>query len=86
MLDETLLGKLENIKDSIKLIEDRFKEINTPDDLVNSSNGITILDAIAMRLQFIGENVKLIDKKYPDIFKRFSNIGWADIIKLRDLI
>lgn len=86
MLDETLIGKLENIEDSIKLIEDRFKEINTPDDLVNSSYGITILDAIAMRLQFIGENVKSIDKNYPDIFKKFPNIEWSEIIKLRDLI
>ncbi len=34
---------------------------------MSSSDGVTLLDSISMRLQVIGESVKLIQKKNPAI-------------------
>lgn len=71
-----LLEKLEQIDDALAKIERRFTGINSPDDFLDSDNGLDMLDSIAMMLIAIGENFKKIDietegklltPQYPDI-------------------
>jgi len=63
MLDDRIRDNLQIIMESIVLIENRFFKINSADDLVSSEGGVLILDALAMRLQVIGELLKKIDNE-----------------------
>ena len=65
---------LDFIMQSINLIQDRFLKINKPDDLILAPEGVTILDAITMRLQVIGESVKKIQKINSSILNRYAEI------------
>ena len=76
MCDEALLlEKLEQIDEALAKIKRRFANINSPDDFLDSDQGLDMLDGIAMMLIAIGENFKKIDKEtegkllahYPDI-------------------
>lgn len=81
-----ILDDLELILKTIEIIEERFKDIKTSDDLVTTPYGVTTMDSIAMRLQTIGENLKKIEKMDANYLKKYSGIDWVSIIKLRDLI
>lgn len=85
MLDTTQLN-LELVVENIELIEHRFQKIKTASDFVSSDEGLTNLDAIAMRLQFMGECIKRIDKSDADFFAAYPTIEWSKIINLRDFI
>lgn len=81
MSEDEIIDVLDLIFEPIGLVEDRFREIDECDDFVSTSNGVTLLDAIAMRLQVIGECVKRLEKKAP----RFLNvIPRSNGIKLHD--
>ena len=58
MREDIIQDNLQIIMESIVLIENRFSKINSADDLVSSEGGVLILDAIAMRIQVIGELLK----------------------------
>ncbi len=49
-----ILSTLKDIKFSINLIEERFKDIKESDDFISSPKGLEKLDAISMRLIAIG--------------------------------
>lgn len=49
-------------------------------------DGLTMLDASAMRLQAIGETIKNISKKHSELLNQYPGIEWNEIIKMRDLI
>ncbi|WP_246839391.1 hypothetical protein [Leptospira licerasiae] len=70
-MSEEIKERFEFILESISLIETRFNKIRFPDDLINSEDGITILDSIAMRLQAIGDNVKSISKLDPSFLSKY---------------
>ena len=64
---------LEVILEHIITCEKRFSEIHSPNDFNATDYGITLLDAIVIRLQAIGENFKrllkhdnLLFEKYPE--------------------
>ena len=86
MHEEELFDYLELMLHSIELIESRFQKIRIPDDFVESSDGITFLDAISMRLQVIGESVRKTQKVDPSFLKRYSEIEWDKIAKFRDFV
>ena len=86
MLDTIIGDYLKIILEAIDLIEMRFKRITDPEDFVKSADGVTLLDSISMRLQVIGETVKKIDQKNPEILREESGIEWEKIMKLRDII
>ena len=71
---------------SIHLVQDRFSKIGMPDDFILSPDGITLLDAISMRLQVIGESVKQIQKADPSFLEHHKKIEWDKIAKFRDLV
>jgi uncharacterized protein with HEPN domain len=69
MPDDELIDLFDLISESTQLVEERFKNINTPEDFILSPIGGTLLDAIVMRLQVIGESVKQIMKSNPSFFQ-----------------
>lgn len=51
MSEGEIIDVLDLIIESIGLVQNRFTEIGESDDFVSTSNGVTFLDAIAMRLR-----------------------------------
>ena len=86
MSEDEIIDHLDFMTQSIRLIQERFSNINEADDFVNSTEGTTILDAISMRLQVIGESVKQIQKISPSFLNSFPEIEWNKISKFRDLV
>jgi uncharacterized protein with HEPN domain len=72
--------------ESIKLIESRFQQIGSPGEFVQSSDGVTLLDAISMRLQVIGESVRKIQKMDSLFLAPYSDVEWNKIARFRDLV
>jgi uncharacterized protein with HEPN domain len=85
-MHESIQDALENILTSIHLIQRRFKGINSPDDFLSEADGLFTLDAIAMRLQIIGENVRSLSKLDLKLLEKHSEVEWQNIMRLRDLI
>lgn len=72
---------------SIKLIQNRFAKISTSDDFLADDAGLEKLDAIAMRLQAIGEALKNLYKREEALLLQAADkIYWSEIIKTRDFI
>ena len=91
MYDVTLLlEKLEQIDDALAKIERRFANISSPDDFLDSDDGLDMLDAIAMMLIAIGENFKKIDKetegKMLMLAHNYPDILWSAIKGVRDIL
>ena len=86
MPDELILENLNGVADAIEMIKDRFSSIKEADDFMMSPDGVLILDAICMRLQIIGELLKKIQKIDPSMLKKYTQIEWPKIIRLRDVI
>jgi uncharacterized protein with HEPN domain len=86
MSKDQIIDNLDLIVQSIKLIQERFSKIRGPDDFVLTPEGVTLLDAISMRLQVIGESVKQIQKTDPLFLKRHGEIEWDKVSRFRDLV
>ena len=71
--------------ESINLVQERFSKILEAADFVGSTEGVTLLDAISMRLQVIGELVKKIQKADPIYLSGYAEIDWKKIAKFREL-
>jgi uncharacterized protein with HEPN domain len=68
------------------LIRERFSTIKLADNLILTAEGVTLLDAICMRLQVIGESVKQIQKIDQPFLEKYSEIEWDKIARFRDLV
>jgi len=86
MPDEIIFENLQLISESLDLITKRFLNIKQPGDFVSNDNGILVLDAIAMRLQVVGELLKKIDKINNAFLKNHNEIPWDKIMRLRDIV
>jgi|GEM_PF-6584459 len=60
-MSEILQNRLATLLEAIELIERRMSNIHTAEDFVDTEEGLLIMDAIAIRLQVIGETTKKID-------------------------
>lgn len=85
MSKDQIIDNLDLMVQSIRLIQERFSKIREPDDFVLTPEGVTLLDAISMRLQVIGESVKQIQKTDPLFLKSHVEIEWEKISRFRDL-
>jgi uncharacterized protein with HEPN domain len=81
MRDDIIRDNLQIILESIVLIENRFSKINSADDLISSADGVLILDAIAMRLQVVGELLKKINKMNKSLLENYPEIEWNKIMR-----
>jgi len=86
MHDDIILDNLQIILESLVLIENRFSKINSADDLVSNADGVLILDAIAMRLQVVGELLKKINTINKSLLGNYPEIEWNKIMRLRDIV
>lgn len=62
-LKEEIIDKLEQISESIEIIQERCKDYHTLNDFLGTPWGMTVMEACIMRLQVIGETIKGIDDK-----------------------
>lgn len=86
-LKEEILDKLEQVSESIEVIQERCKDYRFLDDFLLTPWGMTVLDACIMRLQVIGETIKAIDDKtHQELFADYPQIPWRKIIGLRNII
>ena len=86
MHEREIADYIDLMLESIELIESRFLKIRLPEEFVQSSEGITFLDAISMRLQVIGELVRKIQKVEPSFLNQYSEVEWNKIARFRDLV
>jgi uncharacterized protein with HEPN domain len=86
MREEEIADYLDLMLESIQLIESRFTKIRIPDEFVQSADGTTLLDAISMRLQVIGEAVRKIQKMNPTFLDPYPGVEWDKIARFRDLV
>jgi uncharacterized protein with HEPN domain len=88
MYDRPLLLELFlETEEAIRRIERRFSGIQSPDDFLRDEAGIDRLDAIAMMLIAIGENIQRISKLISqDFFDQHPEINWAGVMSIRNLL
>ena len=86
MPDVLLADNLQDIINSIELIQKRFEGITGADGFVSSEDGMLLLDSICTRLQVVGELIKKIEKIDAGVFEKHPEIEWQNIMKLRDII
>jgi len=86
MYEEELIDYLDLMLESVELIDKRFSRIRSAEDFVLSPDGVTILDAVSMRLQVIGESVRKIQKTAPSFLNSYPGIEWDKLARFRDLV
>jgi uncharacterized protein with HEPN domain len=88
MFDRSLvLEQIAGVEEAIRRIERRFQGITSADDFISSDEGLDRLDAIAMMLIAIGENIKKIDKTTKGkLLERFPEIHWPGVKGARDVL
>ncbi|NCB48890.1 MAG: DUF86 domain-containing protein [Clostridia bacterium] len=78
---------LDFILESLALVKKRFETIHSSDDFLQNDAGLEKLDAIAMRLQSIGEALKNLMKREKELLLKVADeTYWSEIIKTRDFI
>ncbi len=78
--------RLEEIIESIDLIQDWSKDISTAQEFLCSYSKMMVFNACVMRLQVIGEHVGKILKEAPAMLASHPEIPWLAIYDLRNLI
>ena len=87
MPDNSLsIDRFLTIADSIDILLLRTKHLNSAEEFKINPDGLTLLDSVSMRLQFIGETLKKIDKDHPALLIKYDSVEWYKIINLRDFI
>jgi len=86
MSEDEIISVLNLMIQSVHLVQERFDEISEADDFILSDHGTTLLDAISMRLQVVGESVKRIQKIDESILMPYTKVEWDKIAKFRDLV
>ena len=86
-LKEEIIDKLNQIVESIEVIQQRSRGFQTVDDCLMSMFGMTVLDACIMRIQVVGETIKSIDDKTKgELLGQYPEIPWKKIVGLRNII
>ncbi len=78
---------LSQILMAARRIERRSTSIQTPDDFLNSEEGVDKLDGICMMLIAIGESLKNLDKITAGaLLQKYPEIDWKGAKGARDII
>lgn len=78
---------LDSMIDAIDIIQQRTVDIEQADDFLLSPDKMFVLDGVCMKLIFIGESIKSIDKLSDGaLFIKYTLIPWKSIMKMRDVI
>ena len=82
----TIQDRLEDILDSINLIQEWTVGRTTVDDFMTSSTGVMAFNACVMRFQVIGEHVGKLLKSEQNLLDAYPQIPWHAIYGLRNVI
>ena len=78
--------RLEDILESIDLIQDWSKGMTELHDVMVSPNRVMAFNACVMRLQVIGEHVGKLMKEESKPLDKYTEIPWHAIYGLRNII
>ena len=85
--DQTALrDRLEDILESINLIQEWTVNKKTVDDFMLSSTGVMAFNACVMRFQVIGEHIGKLLKSEKSLLSDYPHIPWHAIYGLRNII
>ena len=82
----TILDRLNEILESIKLIDEWSRFATNASDFMMSPNGVMAFNACVMRLQVIGENVGKLLRDECKPLEGYDNIPWQAIYNMRNFI
>ena len=82
----TIHDRLEDILDSINLIQEWSRGRETVHDFMVSSTGVMAFNACVMRFQVIGEHVGKLLKSEETPLDDYPQIPWQAIYGLRNII
>lgn len=82
----TVRDRLDEILESIELIQEWSNGRATPDDYMKSHNGVMAFNACVMRIQVIGEQVGKLLKDESKPLDRYPQIPWLAIYDMRNII
>lgn len=82
----TIHDRLEDILDSINLIQEWSDGRTSVNDFMSSSTGVMAFNACVMRFQVIGEHVGKLLKNDEKPLESCPNIPWNAIYGLRNII
>ena len=82
----TLHDRLEDILQSINLIQEWSEGKTTVNDFMSSSTGVMAFNACVMRFQVIGEHVGKLLKDDSKLLDVYQDIPWQAIYGLRNII
>ncbi len=85
MYNPIILSKLAYCIEHIKAIENYTEGISDPEEFINKHNGLTY-DGTLMRLQALGELLKSIVQKHPELISDMNYPEINDVIKFRDYV
>lgn len=86
MVEHIINDRLNLLAENCSLIINRTQDIYMPSDFISNNENTILLDAVAMRLQVIGEHVKKIEQIQPGYFLTVLGIDPTPIIRFRDFI
>lgn len=82
----TIHDRLEDILDSINLIQEWSDGRTSVNDFMTSSTGVMAFNACVMRLQVIGEHVGKLLKNDSKPLESYQSIPWNAIYSMRNFI
>lgn len=82
----TIHDRLEDILDSINLIQEWSDGRTSVNDFMSSSTGVMAFNACVMRFQVIGEHIGKLLKNEMKPLDAYSSIPWNAIYGLRNII
>ena len=82
----TIRDRLEDILESINLIQEWSEGRKTVQDFMGSSTGVMAFNACVMRFQVIGEHVGKLLKNEEKTLDAYPQIPWQAIYGLRNII
>ena len=82
----TIHDRLEDILESINLIQEWSENRKTVNDFMSSSTGVMAFNACVMRFQVIGEHVGKLLKNEDNPLEAYPQIPWQAIYGLRNII
>lgn len=84
--DLTIKDRLEDILESIELIQEWSKGMTELEDFMITPNRVMAFNACVMRLQVIGEHVGKLLKEKSNPLDEYKDIPWHAIYGMRNLI
>jgi uncharacterized protein with HEPN domain len=85
MYNDLVIARLCYCLEHIETIERYFKDIKSPAQLSSFNNGLQF-DAILMRLQALGENLKRISISHPAVINDLAYPEVKNVMRFRDYV